>query len=930
MNISPEELQNIFDSNNIRGVQSYGGVEGLSKELQTDLQHGIDPETISQRILLYGNNDLPEREAKSFFTLVKEAMSDDTIVILIICAIVSLVLELIFAPPDERSTSWIDGTAILAAVIIVSFVQAYSNRKQELQFVALNRIKSIFDVAVVRKGSVSKIKSIDVVVGDIIRLEPGDKIPADGVLIEGDQLLVDQSSANGESESAPKDENDPFLISDTIVTDGRGTMMALCVGLRSYHGRIFELINEDPETTPLQEKLEALATQIGAMGFFAASLTFIVLVIFWIIKNFKNGWHWGALREVLNFFIVSLTIVACAVPEGLPLAVTISLAYSIRKMMSDNNFVRHLSSCETMGSATVICTDKTGTLTKNQMNVEEAIINNKVLDLKELSEISSDLKSLLINSISINTNAIINKKDEIGSQTECALLRLVNSYDVNYEKIRNESKIVKCFQFDRQRKIMSTIEQQQNDKYIVYVKGAPEEILKRCTHYICEDGHIEQITDEFNTDINELIDAQCEQSYRTIGIAYKYINFIPETNEISESDLILITVLCIRDSLRKNTIDSVKQCQKTGVRVIMITGDYMITAKAIAKECHILTEGKVAITGEELRHMNHDELLNILPKLAIVARSTPMDKHLLVKSLQENGEIVGVTGDGTNDVAALMAANVGLAMGCGTELAKEASDIVILDNDFKSIVKSIAWGRCIFHNIQRFLQFQLTTNVSTLFISFLSACFLNETPFSAVQLLWVNLIMDSFGALALATGKPHKYMLKKRENQKNFPLITSFMLKNIIFQATFQIIVIILIIIFPRKDAVSYGEYHFTYLFTVFVLCQVFNLINARATEVTDSVITGLCDTPLFFFIMSLICVVQFLLVQVLGKFCNCTKLCMREWISAILIASISLPLGVICRFTPPISRSNTFVHKPKSQSGDDNVPLLSSSDAFE
>ncbi len=701
------------------------------------------------------------------------------------------------------------------------------------------------------------------------------------------------------SRAIPKDENDPYFIGSTMVLEGRATFLVVCVGLNSHNGRIFDLLSrEERQKTPLQEKLEKLAEKIGEMGIFAASLTFIALVVGWIYRDFIKlgiGWTWHELTEPLSYFIVSITIIACAVPEGLPLAVTISLAYSMRKMMDDNNFVRHLNACETMGSASVICTDKTGTLTKNQMNVEKVIIGTAVTATEDLN-VDSQYVEGLKHSIAVNSHAVISNGKEIGSQTECALVRLVKLFNGNVVDIRKASGIVHCFQFDRVRKMMSTVEQVENRQFIVHVKGAPDVIISLCHKFVDDAGNMYDFTDDIKEAVRQIIDDECAKSFRCLAIAMKTCQMQPETFEDAEKDLILTGVLCIRDSLRNHTIRCIKECQRAGIRVIMITGDHLLTAEAIAKECDILTSETISITGAELRELKAERLTSALSKVSVVARSTPMDKHLIVTSLQKMGEIVAVTGDGTNDVAALTAADVGLAMGrCGTALAKEASDIVVLDDDFRSIVKSVVWGRCVYDNIRRFLQFQLTANVSTLFISFVSAVVIKDTPFKAVQLLWVNMIMDSFGALALATGKPHDYMLDQKPQNKELPLISPYMMCNIVCQAALQIILIGMILAFPG-DLEPFSEYHYTFLFNTFVFCQVFNLINARSTEPGEPVSVGLLDTPLFLGIILLISVVQWLLVEVAGTLFRCTPLLLHEWVYSILLASLSLPVGKVVR----------------------------------
>lgn len=484
------------------------------------------------------------------------------------------------------------------------------------------------------------------------------------------------------------------------------------------------------------------------------------------------------------------------------------------------------------------------------------------------------------------------------------------------QSIRDSSEFPKCFQFDRVRKLMSTVEEVHNNGFMVHVKGAPDELLHKCRTYMQPDGTIATIDSNYVNQITELINSECSMAYRVVGIACKSCEVCPTTMEEAECNLTMLAIMSIRDSLRKHTVKSIRDCQKAGIRVVMVTGDHMLTAQAIARECGIMTDDSGAITGAELRKMSPDELQDILPTITVVARSTPMDKHLLVTALKESGEIVGVTGDGTNDVPALMAADVGLSMGqCGTELAKEASDIVVLDDDFRSIVRSVVWGRCVYNNISRFLQFQLTANVSTLFISFVSAVILEETPFQAVQLLWVNLIMDSLGALALATGKPHENLLQQKPHNKETPLISKFMLHNIIGQSVLQIILIGAILFAPSSFE-QYSQHHYTFLFNVFVLCQMFNLMNARATTSGDDITVGLMDTPLFLGIMGGIGVVQFALVQIAGPFFSCTPLTLKEWFVCLAMSGLTLPAGVIVRKIPVRTKS-------EARTRSDSRPLL-------
>lgn len=899
MRVPKEILWNIIENADNKAILEHGGVNGIVRNLESDTERGIESRTIKERVDIYGNNVLPDRISKTFIQLLLEALGEKTIIILIVCAVVSLILEIIFASTADSGPAWIDGAAILIAVAIVSLVTAISNRKQEQQFDALNRIKSIFNVAVIRSGEIQKIMNYELVVGDIVSIQQGDSIPADGLLISGDGLRVDQSTANGESEAVPKNEKDPILISNTHVVEGCGKFVVICVGMNSHHGKILSTITNEVEPTPLQAKLEILAEKIGLMGIMVASITFVILCVPWVFTQFKSGLTWASFKEPLDYFIVSVTIVACAVPEGLPLAVTISLAFSMRKMMDDNNFVRRLQSCETMGNATVICTDKTGTLTKNEMNVERIALGYQFQSVDSDSLLSKDVKyiSFLKNAIAINTLAVLTSAGgSIGSQTECALIRFSRLFDDDYLRIRENSNIVEHFLFDRERKLMTTVSLE-NNMYYIYTKGAPDELISRCKYYINDNCQLIAVTPDFVKKYHIAVENECEQAYRTLAIACRESPTLPEHAELAETDLTLLCTVSIRDSLRENTVSSIRACQRAGIRVVMVTGDHIKTAEAIAKECGILTPSTKCVCGSDIRKLSPSDLDIELNTISVVARSSPMDKHLIVNAFKRRNDVVAVTGDGTNDVPAMVAADVGFAMGkSGTELAKEASDIVVLDDDFKSIVRSVVWGRSIYNNIRRFLQFQLTANVTTLVISFMASIILHDTPFKAVQLLWVNLIMDSLGALSLATGRPDDSLLNQMPELKDSSLISPFMVLQIIAQSCIQLFVLCGILLYRTESFGPFSQHHYTILFNVFVLSQMFNLINARVVYPNESAIKGFFDNPLFYGIMFSIGTIQITLVQGLGHIFHCDRLNFLEWIACFAISFVGVPLGVYIR----------------------------------
>ncbi|EAX91991.1 calcium-translocating P-type ATPase, PMCA-type family protein [Trichomonas vaginalis G3] len=896
--LSPEHLEKILVDEDDKAIDTLGGVECVATKVNSDIKKGLSKNQLEKQESKYGSNSVPVREVPSIWQMLLDALDDATLKILIACAICSLILETTFATPEERGTAWIDGAAILCAVSVVSLVQAFSNHDQALQFAKINRCNYIYPVHVIRDGFMNEIKSSEVLVGDIIILSPGDKIPADGIIIDSDSLEIDTSAATGESKHDLKSLDNPFLLSGTLVSQGRGKYLVLCVGKHSNFGRIFATLNEEQKQTPLQDKLEDLAENIGYAGMIVAVVSFVALFLHCIYMRVTTGWKWSAAQDLLEYLVGALSIVVVAVPEGLPLAVTISLAYSMKKMMKDNNFVRHLRACETMGSATVICTDKTGTLTLNEMNVEKVIIGDQNIDAKDKEQISQSLLDKIIESIAVNSTAEITEHGSFGTQTECALLRYVISFGADIRKIRDEHSDFHQYQFSTLRKTMSTY-YKSNQNTIVSAKGAWEYILGQCKSYYSKDGKIYDLSNDVQASMKKVIEAGCRQSYRMMAVAMKEVESVPRNQDDAESNLTLLCVFAIRDSLRPSTPSAIAECQHAGIRVIMITGDNPLTATAIANDCGIQTGDRSVLTGDDLRGKSEKEIEDLVKSCCVVARAKPLDKYAVVNALQRQGEIVAVTGDGTNDAPALHTADVGLSMGiCGTELAKEASDIVILDDNFKSIVSSVMWGRCIYNNVRRFLQFQLTANVGTLFISFLSSVILQDTPFKAVQLLWINMIMDSLGALALATSMPQRTLLHRPPNDREVPLISRFMIKNIGSQSFYQILLMMILLVFHGQIEAR-SVHHYTLIFNVFVYCQVFNLINARVVDREDKIFDAFFSNPLFLIIMGGIAIVEFILVQLCGKFFASEKLSLSEWIFSVSIGAFCVPYGLVVRALP-------------------------------
>jgi Ca2+-transporting ATPase len=861
--------------------------------------------------------------------MIWDALGDTTLRILLAAAILSLIIGLAvptkYLPPDEQEgNSWIEGVSILGTVVIVVLVTAFNEWEQQKQFRELEKVKNNFKVKVLRGGVETQIETNDVLVGDVVILDTGDQVPADGIFIQGFDLAIDESSMTGENDSKKKNDQHPFLISGTRVTDGVGRMLVVSTGMNSKYGKLMATMNVESVDTPLQERLDSLANLIGLIGTAAAAATFIALLVFWIIKVSHKKWEWAFLIDWVGFFITALTIIAVAVPEGLPLAVTISLAYSMKQMMDDQNLVRRLAACETMGGATTICSDKTGTLTENRMTVVEGWIAGKTFDQIPLSrQLDPFTKQVLAEGISINSKAIVNYSaagtpEFIGNKTECALLVFINaSLGVDYTSVRDNTEIAKLFTFSSARKRMSSIVPLKNQSpslnaaralpFRLYCKGASEIILARCTTQLDEHGNVVPLHPTQLSAMEKYIDSMAEKGLRTLTLAYKDIDHA-DYEEAPETQMTLIAILGIMDPVRQGVPEAVRSCQRAGIVVRMVTGDNVKTAKKISEDCGIYTPGGTILEGPDFQKMSDYELDDVLPNLQVLARAQPLDKLRLVERLQSLGHVVAVTGDGTNDAPALKISDVGLAMGImGTEVAKSAADIIILDDNFVSIVRSVLWGRNVYDNIRKFIQFQLTVNVVALTVAFIGALTQRGTPLKAVQLLWVNLIMDTFAALALGTEKPTDILLNRRPYGRESPLIAPIMWRNIIGQAIYQLVVLFVVLyagahIFgvPDGKETKAATVHYTLIFNIFVYCQVFNEFNARSVSPDKmNVFAGVLSNWIFLAIFVGTFLVQIILVQFCGPFATTAPLSFAHWVISVALGAGSIPIGFLIRLIP-------------------------------
>ncbi|KAI3415189.1 Calcium-transporting ATPase [Psidium guajava] len=920
--IDPEELASIVRGHDIKRLKLHGGVQGIASKVLVSLDEGIcteDPSSkssISIRQRIYGFNRFTEKPARSFLTFVWEALQDLTLIILMVCAVVSIGVGI---GTEGWPKGMYDGLGILVSVFLVVMVTAISDYKQSLQFRDLDREKKKVLVQVTRDGKREKVSIYDLVIGDVVHLSIGDLVPADGLFITGYSLLVDESSLSGESEPVNVYEEKPFLLSGTKVQDGSGKMLVTMVGMRTEWGKLMETLGEGGEDeTPLQVKLNGVATIIGKIGLGFAVLTFMVLVVRFLVekalKHELTSWSSTDALTLVDYFAIAVTIVVVAVPEGLPLAVTLSLAFAMKKLMNDWALVRHLSACETMGSASCICTDKTGTLTTNHMVVDKIWFTGKATDMKGAegkdilkADTSEKVVAILLQAILLNTSSEVvkdknGKQSILGTPTESALLEFGLLLGGDFAAHHRDTKTLKVEPFSSVRKKMSVLVARPDGGARAFCKGASEIVLGMCDKIVDKDGNFASMSEEQVKNMTHVINGFAREALRTLCLAFKDVD--DTSGNIPDKGYTLITIVGIKDPVRPGVKEAVKTCLAAGITVRMVTGDNIHTAMAIARECGILTEGGIAIDGPDFRGKSLEEKKEIIPRIQVMARSLPLDKHTLVTILRkELNEVVAVTGDGTNDAPALKEADIGLAMGiAGTEVAKESADVIIMNDNFTTIVNVAKWGRAVYINIQKFVQFQLTVNVVALVIDFVSACISGSAPLTAVQLLWVNMIMDTLGALALATEPPKDELMDRRPVGRGTSFITRAMWRNIVGQSIYQLVVLGALDFYGKSllglngsDATAVLD---TVIFNTFVFCQVFNEINSRDIEKIN-VFRGIFSSWIFLLIIVSTVVFQAILVEFLGTFASTVPLSWQLWVLCVLLGSLSLPLGALIKCFP-------------------------------
>lgn len=862
----------------------------------------------------YGVNILTPPEKEPLWKQFLEKFTDPLIIILMIAGVLSIGISFYeYFGLNEGFTVFFEPIGIFVAILLATGLAFYFELKADKEFAILNQVNDDELVEVIRNGNATQIPKKDVVVGDIVIINTGAEVPADGELLECVSLNVDESTLTGEPmchKSVDEKDFDPdatyptnHVLKGTKVMEGHGIFRVTAVGDKTENGKVFVAAQiDDSVKTPLNEQLDGLSDLITKLSYGFAVLVVVGRLLIYFLGD--NSMEWAHITAyVLQTLMIAVTLIVVAVPEGLPMAVTLSLAYSMRRMLKTNNLVRKMHACETMGATTVICTDKTGTLTQNQMSVEETQfygLANQALGTDETSR-------LIKEGIALNSTASLDlsnpdKPVVLGNPTEGALLLWLRNNGIDYRNLKDNANIVEELPFSTERKYMAAVVEsaQLGGKKILYVKGAPEIIRSLC----------KQIDKNVNiADIDKQLTDYQNRAMRTLGFAYQVLNdsdmAIADGKVIAEN-LTFMGIVAIADPVRKDVPAAVQKCMAAGINVKIVTGDTPGTAKEIGRQIGLWTKkdsDSAIITGAEFEKLSDDELDKKVLELKIIARARPMDKKRLVESLQRNNQVVAVTGDGTNDAPALKAAHVGLSMGDGTSVAKEASDITIIDNSFSSICRAVMWGRSLYQNIQRFLLFQLTVNVAACFIVLVGAFMGTESPLTVTQMLWVNLIMDTFGAMALASLPPSQSVMKDKPRDRKAFILTKPMMKDILgVGGFFFLLLVVFLYIFQHTEitqmtdllhcklgeANGLSPYEQTLLFSIFVWTHLWYMFNTRSFE-TGKSFFQLKMSKEFFTIVAIIFIGQVVIVEGLYDFFNCTPMKLMDWVIIVVLSSLVL-----------------------------------------
>lgn len=931
---------------------------------------GLTDQEVRDSRSRHGENVLSRREKVSAWKLYLEKFSDPIIRILIVAWLLSMAISAFhcFGPENEGFAAFLEPLGIFFAIMLASTIGFLFEQKANRAFEVLNTVNDDVPVTVIRNAKVTQVPKRSVVVGDIVALNTGDEVPADGTLLEAVSLQINESTLTGEpvvSKTVVEADFDKEAtypsdkaMSGTTVVDGHGVMRVDSVGDATEYGQVNNGVTIDNGVeTPLQQQLSRLAKVISRYGYAVAAITFVVLTVKTLVGAAGMPWI-DVASHLLNHFMVAVTLIVVAVPEGLPMSVTLSLALSMNRMLKANNLVRKMHACETMGATTVICTDKTGTLTQNKMQVQGAYMcgvadyrlhgtndtlhgtddNLQGTDDKrpganpeaQGGETSSkpaaspmgqgakcaaisaaNLPGLIAEGISVNSTASLSEEDgqlkAIGNPTEGALLLWLKGQGADYAAAREGARVLSQLTFSTERKYMATVVYSPVMKAnILYVKGAPEIVMTLCKTALGADGTAVGI-DSVKMDYGFQLLSYQQRAMRTLGFAYRVMGDGEPAEPYSDgfltlSDLTFIGVVGISDPVRDDVPDAVRSCVEAGIDIKIVTGDTPGTAGEIGRQIGVISKSadvrQAVISGPEFAALTDDEAAQRLRDIKIMCRARPSDKQRLVRLLQAAGEVVAVTGDGTNDAPALKAAQVGLSMGDGTSVAKEASDITIIDNSFRSIASAVMWGRSLYHNIQRFLLFQLTINVAASAIVLLGSLFGTESPLTITQMLWVNLIMDTFAAGAFASLPPSMDVMKEKP-RKSGPhgdfIISRGMTVSIAVQAAL-FVAVLMVLLFAMNVSGGLTEYELSLFFTFFVMLQFWNTFNAKAAFTGRSALAGLGGCRSFLGVLALVLVGQVLIVTFGGRMFNVVPLGLLDWAVIIAVTSLTLWIGEVVR----------------------------------
>lgn len=852
---------------------------------------GLTAEQVEESRNKHGSNSLTQIPAEPLWKKILEGFKDPMIMILLVALVVQVVLFFL------GQAEWFEPAGILIAIMIANGVASVSESKQEGKASALKAEEEAKETAkVIRDGKLEEIHVSEIVVGDIVYLQAGDKVPADGIVIEG-ELKVDQAALNGETEEADKIPcvdgasydvkdllNRYYAYRGTVVCGGEGYMEIKVVGDNTLFGELALEVQEETRETPLQVKLGKLAKQISTFGYIGA----IAIVVGVMAKTLITGsipssiYEW--IRLIMDAITVAVTIIVCAVPEGLPMLTSILLSFQSMRMAKDNVLVHKINGLETAGSLSILFSDKTGTITEGRLSVVEMATGN-VTVFNALSKMPSNLALDVITGIGVNNSAVASDGAIIGgNSTDRALMSFLMSSNAVNSMTKEDVRAFNAFDSNRK---MSSVTITRDGNSVTYVKGAPEKIIERCTHYIDENGEIKELVEK--NYLTSYIDAQAGRSMRLLAVAK-----VDGTSE--DAELTLVCVISIRDNVRKEAIDAIKEVQNAGIQVVMVTGDRKETAVAIAKEAGLLqSNDDIALTSAEMAEKSDEELKKILPHLRVVSRALPTDKSRLVRIAQELDLVVGMTGDGVNDSPALKKADVGFAMGSGTEVAKEAGDITILDDNFASIEKAILYGRTMFKSIRKFLIFQLTVNVAAVLTCFIGPLLGENVVMTVIQLLLINLAMDTLAAIAFGSEPALKEYMREKPIPRNASIISKEMFTQIIISALY-ITFICLSILFLPPIRNLFGNVDTTYLksalFATFMMAITFNGFNARTSHMNP--FEGLGRNKSFLIVMFAIFAMQFIFVTFGGNVLSVESLSPMSWLICVVLAFLVVPIDMI------------------------------------